>query len=230
MAYRTVEKIYKILIRKELNNDETKYSFNLLKYFIKLVFMNYQEVLDMMKKIQDHMLTFIEREDNIEENFLDLQQIFIDYKIKESKQLIISTLHLITDIANNCYRGANFFDKIFKIILIFQNQIKQSFLNSEIYNIFSSNKRLLLFLIEEKMLIIDKYIYNIISSEEDDYFQYFYPEIEPFIQEDNENKNNKCEINENFYSKRKIGENDEYICQLIQKHSSEDLITDVNKK
>ena len=126
--------------------------------------MNYQEILDIMKKIQNHMLLFIEREDNIEENFHDLQQIFIDHKISESKQLIISILHLITDIANNCYRGANFFDKLFQIILIFQDQIKQNFLNFEIFNIFKSNKRLLLFFIEEKMLIIDKYIYNKISS------------------------------------------------------------------
>ena len=110
--------------------------------------------------------------------------------------------------------------------------------NSEIFNLFQSNKRILLFLIENKIIIIDYYIYLKIY-EKDNYLAYFYPEISDY------SKNNKSEqlklssdkikpiINtniEDFKLKRKIGENDAYICQLIRNDDIDNFISYFKKQ
>ena len=70
--------------------------------------------------------------------------------------------------------------------------------------------------------------------------EYFAPEIKPFINEEwfmkewieniNSNFYNFVDnLPEDFYEKRKIGENDEKICQLIQKDSIKDFIVHVHK-
>lgn len=72
------------------------------------------------------------------------------------------------------------------------------------------------------------------------YPQYFLPEIKPFISEgwftrySMSEKNEwikeiEKEIPENFYELRKIGENGNYICKLIQNDSIKDFIIFVNK-
>lgn len=91
-----------------------------------------------------------------------------------------STLRLILNIANNHHRSNDFFSKIEKIILIFKNEIKQSYSNLDIFNNFKSNKRILLFLIEEKIMKMDKTIASIINKgiyKESKYPNYFFPEI-----------------------------------------------------
>lgn len=110
--------------------------------------MNIKGVLEIMQNIQKNILIFIENESNAEENFQNLQIIFEEQKIRENKYFLNSLLHLITKIADNHYRCSNFFDKLTKLLLIFKDNIKQDFSNSQIFNIFKSNKRFLLFLIE----------------------------------------------------------------------------------
>ena len=191
--------------------------------------MNDKEINTIMGNIQNNLLTFIEKEDDTEENFQDLNKLFDENQITENHYLFNSLLHLITNIGNNSYRCSNFFDKLFKIILLLKTPIKQSFSNSQIFNIFQSNKRLLLFLIEEEMLTIDGYILKRILKDESmklRYSQYFIPEIGHLIKTRNKNKK---EINDEFYIKRRIGENDDYICQLIRKDSIKEFLIYINK-
>ena len=67
-------------------------------------------------------------------------------------------LHLLTKISDNHHRIPDFFDKIGRILQVFQVDIKKYYKNSEKFNIFKSNKRILLFLNEQKIMIVDKYI------------------------------------------------------------------------
>ena len=200
--------------------------------------MSFQEYLDTMKDIEGNIVYFLEEEANSEENFLILESKFNDTKKSDSKYYLLSIMHLISNIVYNHHRFPNFFAKIERILLFFKEDIKKYFSNSEVFNIFRSNKRILLFLIEQQLIIIDEYIVRKIAKTDKyiraKYPQYFQPEIQPFINEkwftkyDPNTKENewveeiKKELPENFYEKRKEGENDSQICELIRK----DMITE----
>ena len=79
-------------------------------------------------------------------------------EVKEIRIEIQELLYLIAKIANNHHRNSNFFSKIEFILLHFEKDIKENFLNSEIFNIFKFNKRILLFLLERDFLKIDQFI------------------------------------------------------------------------
>ena len=100
------------------------------------------------------------------------------------------------------------------------------FTNDEIFNIFKNNKRILLYLFDEKVIIFDQNIlYKIINKnyEESNYTQYFMPEIILLT------KTNDKEIPDQFAEKRKTGENDLFICELIRNDSVEEFIAFINK-
>ena len=171
----------------------------------------------------------------------------IKFLIVNTKLILL--FRLIVTFANYHKRSPFFFNKIEQIILIFQVEMKNYFSNREIFNIFKSNKRLLLFLIEKKMMNIDKFIFTEftkIKYIKYKYHQYFLPELKLFKGEnwnpyafrqydDNDNDNeedlidNDDKVPENFYEERKTGENGSFIAKLIQKDSVEDFISHVNR-
>ncbi|KAK8872176.1 hypothetical protein M9Y10_007939 [Tritrichomonas musculus] len=192
--------------------------------------MNLQQYLDEMKTIQCNILDFIDDEINKEENFQNIQIIFEDENICCTLNKLKLVLRMIANISNDHHRELNFFDKIEKIIILLTENIKKYFSNSDIFNIFKINKKILLFLIEEKMIIIDDHIAKkILTTEkfiEQNYPQYFVPEIKPFVNEKwfpNDIRDFiKKDLPDNYDNLRKKGENESYICTLIR----EDLVTE----
>ena len=95
-------------------------------------------------------------------------------------------------------------------------------------HIFKRNKRILLYLIESKILVFDDFVCKQIITDEfimAKYHLYFLPELKKFINKEwfphnapwiHEINN---ELQEDFFEKRKIGENDSDICVLIQKNN-----------
>ena len=179
----------------------------------------------------------------------------LNLKFKEIfKYDLLSLLHLISKIGNNCHRFPFFFSKLEIILQLFKEDIKKYFTNSETFIIFKSNKRIILFLIEQQIIVIDGSIAQKITKNgkyiEGKYPQYFLPEIEPFINEEwfpkyyPENldeydylleKNKwiefiKKELPEDFYEKRKEGENDSQISELIRKDMVTEFIMYVTQK
>ena len=61
-------------------------------------------------------------------------------------------LHMISKIASDHHRLPNFINKIEKILKYLKDDITRYFSNSSIFNIFSESKRILLFLLEEKII------------------------------------------------------------------------------
>ena len=204
-----------------------------------------KQILEEMRNIQVNLLEYLEDESNDDELFQNLKQIFDEIKLNEDEHKLMSLLRLLLKIANNHHRDCNFFDKIEKIIQIFHNDIKKYYSNSEIFNIFKSNKRILLFLIEQKLMVMDEYIVKKIIQRKYVKFyypQYFLPEILPFkdkkwLQEsfsDDLPKElieeiKKGELPVNFYNNRKIGENDNLICKFIREDSVQEFIAYVNR-
>ena len=158
-------------------------------------------------------------------SFQDFIQYLEDQKIRENPHEIKLILHLISRISQNHHRTEQFFYKIEFILKTFKEEMKKFFSNFGIFNIFKSDKRILLFLFEEGIITLDKTIYYIITSfpyQKRDFPLYFSPEIKAFKNDENRKMDeNEFKI---FEEKRKIGENDSYICQLIRDDSIEEFI------
>ena len=193
-----------------------------------------QQYLEINKNIQRKIIEFLEHDSNTEENYQNLIQLIDENKIKEDEFKLQELLHLISIISSHHHRSLDFFPKIERILLNFQKEIKQRLSNSEIFYIFNNNKRIILFLIEENLIIPNK---QIVKQKEYDisFLSYFCTNFNELYNKyilqaiDLEVKKiGKLPI-EVFNQKRKTGENDNYICQLIRNDSIEEFITYINK-
>ncbi len=187
--------------------------------------MTIHKYLEEMKSIQSNILYFLDEEHNIEENnqnlLLDLE------KIGEDHQKFKLFLNLISNIANNHCNYPNFISKIEKILGLLKDYIKKYISNSELFDIFKNNKRILLFLINEKLYTVDQNFVDTLLNrqyENCNYLQYFEPEIAPFI---NDEWLDKCyNLDYNFWTK-KIDDRDKCINnEKIDQNDTEKLIYD----
>ena len=163
--------------------------------------MKIQEYIYAKKLIHQHLLSYITEEDDCDEKYQTLISEIGIFKQNENFNEFRLFLFLILRVSNNYHRTPNFFSKIEKIILFFEDQFKHNLKNIEIFNIFKSNKLLLLILFNNKILQIEDDIINFIVEKFKNkdlkystYYQFFYPEIQPFLQEDLKNEN----FSENF--------------------------------
>ena len=197
-----------------------------------------QEYLEQKTNLQTIILEFINNEENEEFNFSELIKEIENQQINFHKNEFKAFLYLIFKISNHHNRATNFFEKIERILLHFKKEIQEYFKNDEIFYIFKNNKRLLLFLFEEKLLIPEKSIYDRISESKyikRDYLCYFYNEFKQFMNFNLKNdleekiKNITSNDNEIFEQKRKKGENDYLVSTLIQNDLVDDFIIYINK-
>ena len=206
------------------------------------------EYFDQKKNIQRVLLEYLEEEKNIEENFEIFLQVLKDQQVHEDYHEIKEILYLINNIANNHQRTDNFYNKIERIIEVMKKEITKIMKNSEIFELFKNSKRLLLFFIEERIITLDEYIVSRITSDEfleNKYCQYFSPEIKEFITKEFIDKYScqnsilrngqlikeiiKEEKEELFYERRREGENDSYLSEIIRKQETKEFIVHVNK-
>lgn len=196
------------------------------------------EILDYIEKkkaLQRRLIDYLDSGDNIEEKYQNFLELYDQQKISEDRYELEEFLHLIVIISNYHHRLPNFFNKIFNIIAFLKPIIQKYYTNDEIFTIFKKNKRVLLYIIESKMITVNSYIATTLS----DYFHkntlytnYFFNEIKSFIKDEKLLKIVEYEnsINpKNFEENRKIGENDEYICQLIRDDKIDEFISYVSR-
>ena len=194
--------------------------------------MEINEYLEIKQTIQRKLIDYLDYDDNMEENFRNLIDFFQKHKLHEDRQEIDEFLHLISNICNYHLRRTNFYKKIEGILTFFKSQIQKYLSNSEIFDIFIENKRIVLFLIQNQMITIDSYI---VSQLRLSYYSrlninYLFNEIKPFISDEIK----KIDIIDpqylkNYEENRKIGENESFICQLIRNDSIDEFISYFNK-
>ena len=209
--------------------------------------MSEQSFFTEMKTIEESLLYFIENEDKAKENYQNLIKIFNVQKIQENEHKFNSMLHLISKICNH-HRCPNFYDKIHQILHFFKPHILKNFTNLEIFRIFIDNKLLLLYLFEEKYIIMDDRIASEFEKSyllDANYHRFFSPELLPFVKTHEHSIYDHCDFRfinpqnmasfENdeekseFYKNRRIGENNNKICELIRNDSLDDFIIYINK-
>ena len=169
------------------------------------------EYIDTYQHIQSTLLEFIEDEEHSEDKYSELKKVLTNYYDKDKLKNIIS---MISSISDNHHRNSEFFTKIDEIIQLIKDEIKSQFTNLEIFNFFKNNKRTLLLLINENILILDEEIIKKMKSKEYknmDYLDYF------------------SSKDDDFLAKQNKGENDNYICELIRKDLIDDFIIYLNK-
>lgn len=183
------------------------------------------QLLEKMQKVQVSLLEYI---DDNEMNFNDFIELLEKLQIQSDIHEFTLFNYFLSKISGYHYRFPNFFNKIFQILQYFKDNYKKYYSNHKIFEIFKSNKRIILFLIEEKILSFDDIIISEISGKEYQklhYLEYFQPEINELSK--NESISNS--IPEDFEENRKIGENENYICKLIRNDSIDDFIVYTNK-
>ena len=140
-----------------------------------------KEYLDKMTKIQVNLLELLENEEKEANEFI---KFLLEEKVDTNLIELNSVFHLILRIFNNHNHTPTSSSKLFQILSYFQNNLKENFINSEIFTIFRNNKKILLFLFEQKILIPDERIATIISTEKfvkKKYPHFFLPEFKPFF-------------------------------------------------
>ncbi|KAK8870314.1 hypothetical protein M9Y10_008192 [Tritrichomonas musculus] len=210
--------------------------------------MSLKEEIEKMKRVQNFLLEYVKDDLNAEENYENFIKIIKDYKINADQNEFKLILRLINTIGNNHQRANNFTSKIERILLFFEYDILKHFRNFEIFQLFWNNKRILLFLLQEKILKIDEYIASLITSDDYiklNYAEYFSPEIKEFLtdefiqkhcdkntklKDENFIKKIKKEKNDKFYEKRKEGENDNFLCYLIRTNNAKEYGIYMNRQ
>lgn len=173
-----------------------------------------------MKVIQEKLLEFLEKDTKNEDDFHQFTNFLADHHIKN--RFWLEFLNLISKISSNHHQTTDFNMKIDNILKFFKDDIKQNITNYSLFNTFKNNKRLLLFFIEEKILIMDDLIYKKIMNQID-LLDYFLPETISYL-----TKQEK-EVEKEFAENRRNGANHSEICRLIQKDLDQDFNSYINE-
>ena len=195
--------------------------------------MEVQEYFVQRKNIHNAILSFIDSEQNNDDNFQFFVNIFERQKIGDNGNELEKLICLILNICKNHHRQPNFYNKIDQFFISLKGSMKQTLSNSQIFNACKGNKRILLFLIKNHMITLNKFIINYLLKSDNCHF--FSTEIIPMIDDEQKEKIEHelslldPQILEHFEEKRFKGENDSYICEMIQKDSIEEFVTYVNQ-
>lgn len=198
-----------------------------------------QKYIEDKKEFYDYLMTFIENSDDNEEDFQNLIKIINTQQQQADQESFEKFLQLLASLANNHHHGNNLYQKILRIIKKYRAQIKQTFSNIEIFDIFKDNKLFLLFLFEKEIITIDEEVKNEllfkIELNGNRFCHFFYPELKKFINDErikeieSELLSIDSRIFDHFDKKRHEGENDAFICSLIREDSIKEFVQHVNQ-
>lgn len=114
--------------------------------------MDVQQYFDQLNDLYIKLYDFIANDDDDEKDYFNELLIFLEkHKISEDPYEFKSFLHLISNISNNHRRTPHFFEKFDRILFHYKDNIKQTFSNFSIFNIFKDNKRILFFSLQTKL-------------------------------------------------------------------------------
>ena len=144
--------------------------------------MKINEYITRLKLFYHSFLKFIENDADIQDSLQQIITYITDNNFGENSDELRSMLHIINKVSLQHKRNLVNLNKTQKILLHFENKIKQTFSNLEIFKIFKSDKLLLLFLFKQKIITIDDGIFTHLLEKHGRFFSnFFYPEIKPFL-------------------------------------------------
>ena len=120
--------------------------------------MEFKEYVHLKKHIYDYMIKYLSNKSESGHLFQDLTNQINVLQYQKDKSEFKLILTLINKVSKNIHRFPLFLDKIKRFLSFYEEYIIQTFTNQEIYNIYKNNKRILLLLIEMRILTIDQII------------------------------------------------------------------------
>ena len=134
-------------------------------------------------EVYEEVLDFLQSDEDIIIKFDNLCKLFSDQKVGNEPEELNHFLLMLLSISNNNHRKHGFFKKIEHILVFFKSDIKRTYSNFDLFKMFLSNKRILLFLFENDFIKFEeefvKYFYDLPH-----YCHFFYPEIHEFISDE----------------------------------------------
>ena len=125
--------------------------------------MNIQDFISQKKELQNHILIYIDNDENSDNNFNNLVNLLTDKQISKSRKELYEFIILLSKIINNHQRQHNSYDKI-KILNFLQMILNKHFLISNyitfskityyFYHIFLKNKLFHLIIIFSMTLLL----------------------------------------------------------------------------
>lgn len=198
--------------------------------------MSIADFINSMKNAEESLQSYIDSEKEEESDFQKFIKNINQNKIREDKEKFLLFLRLLISISKHQHRFEQFFDKIEKILDFLMEDIKKFFTQKEIFDIFKSNKRILLFFVHKKVIVFTEEIFKEICEGKfrvEKYYEYFYPETKQYLnkyQMESIMRDHQKELEEeNFEENRQNGENHRHICKLIRDDVLDDFIVFVNQ-
>ncbi|KAK8878269.1 hypothetical protein M9Y10_005034 [Tritrichomonas musculus] len=146
--------------------------------------MEFHKYLHLIKAAYEAILVFIDQdEQTIDES--QLSELFKQLDISNDKEALSRMIQILISISLDHRQKPDFFNRIHSIIALLSGPIKKTFDNREIFELFKWNKVLLLYVIEQGLVKIDKSISDEIVTTnliyDINYKFYFYPEIKDYL-------------------------------------------------
>lgn len=147
--------------------------------------MDIESCIKKSKELYTFILNFLESENNSEREFLSFTKVFDKQDILNNRNLFLNLLRLLYFIGDNYHRTSDFLIKLGQIFQYLAKDNQMPISNSDIFDIYKTNKRLLLFLFEQKFIIPDETILKLIMKNKDangyKFYYYLYPEIKKYL-------------------------------------------------
>ena len=196
--------------------------------------MEIQQYFSKKKELYNLLISFIEGKE-LSNDFENTILFLNEQDIHTEKEELEHFLGLVSSIYNNHHRKEDILSKIQKIILYLVDDIKLLLTCNDLFNIFINDKAIILLLLENKIISSDQ-IYNFyINTNNKLFISFFYPEIKYYADKEKINQIEReiieidPDFNDNYETKRQIGENDSYICSLMRQDSISDFVSHVTR-
>ena len=128
--------------------------------------MEIQLYLTKKRELQLQLLKYIENPNISSEEYENLTIFLTKINLRNNQDELRILFRLLLAIANNHYRNSLFFKKIEQIFLFLKDDIKSTFTNFEIYEIFQTSKLILLILFTNQIIDIDMAIFEKITQKD----------------------------------------------------------------
>ena len=115
--------------------------------------MNIEEYISQKKKVEDAIIRLLEQSERNENlDLTEMSNYINDQEIQEDGNELRQFIHLIVSISKSFHRFSNFYDVIIQIFEMVKDLFPKYLTNKETYDILKSDKRLILYFIENKIL------------------------------------------------------------------------------
>lgn len=182
--------------------------------------MEYQAYVIKLNIFYDSLLKYLQNSSFDEDNYNFLIHSINQFILLEHPELFQKFLQLLSVLSVCYHRNKHFIDNIFHLFKKYQNQIKKTFSNTFLFDLFKDYRLIILFLIKNKIITFDLNIYLKITTISPQCTKFLAKEINEFIDKENIHFKKVGILTDELFE-----EKSSQICRYIQNDSIRDFVT-----